>query len=130
MARPDEETRSIPLVAEEAAVETRPVETARVAVTTRTEERREWVEATLRREDVSVERVPVGRVVDAAPAVREVDGVLIVPVLEEQLVVEKRLLLKEELHIRKSVRLEEVREPVTLRSETATVTREELERES
>lgn len=130
MERPDEKPRSIPLVAEEVAVETRPVKTARVTVQTRTEERREWVEATLRREDVTVERIPIGRVVEEAPAVREEGDVLIVPVLEEQIVVEKRLLLKEELHIRKTVRLEDVREPVTLRSETATVTREELERES
>ena len=130
MERPDEKPRSIPLVAEEVAVETRPVKPARVTVQTRTEERREWVEATLRREDVTVERIPIGRVVEEAPAVREEGDVLIVPVLEEQIVVEKRLLLKEELHIRKTVRLEDVREPVTLRSETATVTREELERES
>ena len=130
MERPDEKPRSMPPDAEEVVVETRPVKTARVTVQTRTEERREWVEATLRREDVTVERIPIGRVVEEAPAVREEGDVLIVPVLEEQIVVEKRLLLKEELHIRKTVRLEDVREPVTLRSETATVTREELERES
>jgi stress response protein YsnF len=126
MSQPGDTVRAIPLVEEELAVEKRAVETARVTVATRVTERREWVEETLRREEVSVERVPVGRVVDAPPPVREEDGVLIVPVVEEELVIEKRLVLKEELRIRKDVRREQVREPVTLRAEEAVVTRESL----
>lgn len=129
MTNPRDEKRTVPLVEEEITVETRPVETGRVTVATKVEERREWVEATLRREEVTVERVPVGRVVGEAPEVREVGDVLIVPVLEEELVIEKRLVLKEELHIRRTPRLEQVREPVTLRSETAVVTREDLSKE-
>ena len=67
----------------------------------------------------------MGRVVtDALPAVREEDGVLIVPLFEEELVIEKRLILKEELHIRRNVRMDQVREPVTIRSQRAVVTRE------
>jgi len=72
---------------------------------------------------VSVERVPVGRPVEAAPPVREEDGVLIVPVLEERLVVTTQLILKEEVRITKRSRTEQVREPVTLRSERAEVER-------
>ena len=47
----------------------------------------------------------------------------IVPVFEEVLVVEKRLVLKEELHLRKCTSVEAVEAPVTLRKQTARVER-------
>ena len=126
MTQEKRQTTSMPLFEEELTVEKRAVETGRVRITTKIEERHEWVEQALRREEVSVERVPVGRVVTETPQVREEGDVLIVPILEEELVIEKRLVLKEELHVRKNMRVEEVREPVTLREEHATVTREDL----
>jgi len=55
--------------------------------------------------------------------VREEDGVLIVPVLEERLVVTTELVLKEEIRITKKSRTEMVREPVRLRSERVEVER-------
>ena len=47
----------------------------------------------------------------------------IVPVFEEVLVIEKRLMLKEKLHIRKVTSSESVAVPMTLRRETAIVER-------
>jgi uncharacterized protein (TIGR02271 family) len=52
-------------------------------------------------EEVNVEHVPIGRIVQEQEGPREEDGVYIVPVYEEQLVVVKRLLLKEEIRIRR-----------------------------
>ena len=52
-----------------------------------------------------------------------INGVTIVPVLEEVLFVEKRLVLKEELHIRRRVSSKTVEVPVTLRKERAVVER-------
>jgi hypothetical protein len=71
-----------------------------------------------------VERVPIDREVSETPSIREEDGVTIVPVVEEILVVERRLRLKEELHIKKVRRTEDVEVPVTVRSTRATVERE------
>jgi uncharacterized protein (TIGR02271 family) len=99
------------LLEEQLRVTKREVERARVVVRTRVEEREALAEADLRREDVSVERVPIGREVATAPEVREEDGVLIVPVLEEQLVVQTRLVLKEEIRISKRSRTEHVQSP-------------------
>lgn len=111
----------IPVVQETVRIEKRAVETGRVVVHKTTVERDETVEAMLLREDLQVERVPVGRVVTDAPAPRRDGDVLIVPVLEEVLVTEKRLVLKEELHIR-TVRSEQaVSETVRLRAEQVTV---------
>ena len=69
------------------------------------------------REEVEVVRVAVGRQVDAPPPPREEGDTLIIPVLEEVLVVEKRLVLVEELHVSKR-RVEERRpQSFTLRKE-------------
>ena len=43
--------------------------------------------------------------------------------IEERLIIEKQLFLKEELHIRRNVKTETVEVPVTLRSERAIVER-------
>ena len=87
----------IELVEEQLAVGKRQVERGRVVVRTRVEERDEVAEIELQQEDVSVERVARGVPVEVLPAVREEDGVLIIPVVEEQLVVTTRLILKEEI---------------------------------
>jgi stress response protein YsnF len=96
----DEET-SLPVVEEQAVVEKRTRPGATVRVTTTVTERDEEIDEELVREHVDVHRVPVGRFVDAPEPVREEGGVTIVPLYEEVLVVEKRLLLREELHLTK-----------------------------
>jgi uncharacterized protein (TIGR02271 family) len=113
------------LVEEQATVTRTEVERGRVVVRTRVEERDELVEVALRRDHVAVEHVPIGIVVETAPAVREEDGVLIVPVVEEQLVVRTQLVLREEIRITRRQHVETVREPVRLRSEHAEVVRME-----
>jgi uncharacterized protein (TIGR02271 family) len=113
----------IELAEEQLRVSKREVERGRVVIRTRVEERDEIAEAALRQEDVTVERVPIGRMIEAAPPMREEDGVLIVPVLEERLVVTTELVLKEEIRITKKSRTEIVREPVRLRSERVEIER-------
>ena len=119
----DELPERLGLVEERLEVGKRAVERGRVVVRTRVETREEVAEVDLTHEEVEVERVPVGRPVEAPPPVREEDGVLIVPVLEERLVVTTELVLKEEIRITRRSRTEHVREPVTLRSERAEVER-------
>ena len=60
-------------------------------------------------EEADVRRVPVNRVITEIPQTRQEGDVTIVPVVEEVLVVEKRLLLKEEIHIER--KRAPVREP-------------------
>jgi hypothetical protein len=60
---------------------------------------KEDIEAELLRESVEVHRVPVNEYVEAPPETRYEGDSIIIPVLEEVLVVNKRLLLKEEVVI-------------------------------
>lgn len=99
MTRPQEETLVVPVIAETFSVGKRTVVTGGVRLTKRVSEHTEIVDEPLLREAVHVERVPINRIVAETPAARYEGDVLIVPVLEEILVVEKRLMLKEEIHI-------------------------------
>ena len=79
--------------------------------------------ADLERGIVDVKRVKIDKLVDRVPATRTEGDVTIVPVVEEVLVVEKRLMLKEELHIRTHTETTTIEQPVTLRRQRATVDR-------
>jgi stress response protein YsnF len=119
----------IPIVQEEAHVSKRAVATQQVRVSTTTEEQEVLVRETLRREQVDVTRVSIGREVTEVPAVRTEGDVTIVPVFEERLVVEKRLFLVEELHVRRTASVDAVELPTTLRRTRVEVERTELDQQ-
>jgi uncharacterized protein (TIGR02271 family) len=119
----DEDRIVVPLVSEELAVTKETRQTGRVRVTTVTRQREELVDELLAREQVEVERVAVGKPVEAIPAVREEGDTIVVPIVEEILVVERRLILKEEVRLRRMRSTERHQERVTLRKQEAVVTR-------
>jgi len=97
----------------------------RATRTTRT--RNAVVEEDLAREQVVVERVSIGRVVEAVPPVRQEGDVTILSVVEEEVVVQRRLVLKEEVHFRRVRAVERHTETVPLREQQVAVTRTQLE---
>ena len=113
----------IPLFEEQLSVDKRVVETARVKVSRVTHKHDQIVDELLHHEKVEVERVPVDRPIEAMPSIRQEGDVTIVPVVEEILKVERRLVLKEEVHIRRIKTTERHQEQVTLRRQEATVSR-------
>jgi uncharacterized protein (TIGR02271 family) len=118
-----EDPDSLRLVREEASIETRRVETGRVRVRVVTHEEDETVEVPLTREHLEIERVPIGREVEAIPPRRQEGDVTIVPVVEEVIVMRRKLVLKEELHLRLARTTEQHRERVTLRRQEAVIER-------
>ncbi len=112
----------IPVLAEELEVSKRQVETGGgVRVHKSVTESERTIDEPLYIENAEVTRVPINKVVETAPPVRHAGDTTIISIVEEQLIFEKRLVLKEEIHIRKSH--ESVRRPqtVTLREEHAQV---------
>jgi uncharacterized protein (TIGR02271 family) len=91
----------VPVIAETLDVERERVTTGRVRVTKRVDQHEQVIDEPLLREEVEVERRRVDRVVDTAPPVRQEGDTTIVPLVEEVLVVEKRLMLREEIHLRR-----------------------------
>jgi uncharacterized protein (TIGR02271 family) len=120
---PDADEPTILLHAEDFAVARRSVagDTVRVETTTRT--RDHHIDEPLSHARVQVERVPIGRTVAAIPPVREEGDTTILPVVEEVIVVERRLILKEEVHIRPVQVAERHTEIVTTREQTAEICR-------
>lgn len=118
---------TIELAEETLSVDKRRIDTARVRVRVRTETDTVSPRVSLFDQHVEVERVPIGREVTEIPQIREEGEITIIPILEEIVVVEKRLILKEEVHVRRAVSHTEVTQPMTLRRQRAEVERTAIE---
>lgn len=120
------ETDVIALAAETLRVDRRDRVTGRVRVDVRTEVADHPVSMDLSRTGMRVETIEIGRTLDPGePApVQEMRGeTTVIPVLEEILVVEKRLVLKAELHLTPVTSTETVSTTVELRRQVATIDR-------
>ena len=114
----------IPVVAEEIRVGKRQVTRGAVRVHKHVTTQEKTVDATVSAEEVIVERLPINALVEGeAPQLREEDGVVIIPVLEEVLVVEKRLLLREEVRLTKRLTQSSTPQTVLLRQEVVDIER-------
>jgi stress response protein YsnF len=113
----------VPVSREEVEVTKREVETARVRVEKRIVEREHAVEATLRREQVDVERVAKDEEVEGPLPPREEGDCLVIPVVEEYLVVQKRWKLTGEVRIRRRATQHAHQEHMTLRAEDVRIVR-------
>ena len=116
----------IPVVREEVRVEKQAVDTGRgVRIHKTVAELPCHIDERLLRDEVEVSHVPVDRIVplDAAPATRYEGETLVVPILEEVLVVERRVRIKEELRITRTRREEHHAETVMLKAEQVSVER-------
>ena len=122
----DDTATKIPIVEEQAAVSVREAVTGRVRVSTETETFAEVVRQDLRGMRTEVVRMPINRTLEVGetpPDPRTEGDVMIIPIFEEVIVVEKRLVLKEELHITQQITTETVEVPVELRRQRAVVER-------
>jgi uncharacterized protein (TIGR02271 family) len=113
----------MPVLVEELDVQKRLVKTGKVRITKVVRERETLVDEPLFHDKVAITRVPIQRVVDGPVPVREDNGTTIISVVEEVLVVEKRWMLREEIHIRKQRIETHQPQRITLRSEEVQVER-------
>jgi stress response protein YsnF len=117
---------TIPVHQEQVDVSIRTVDTGRgVRVTTSVTEHPFEVDETLHRDDVEISHVAVGQFVTGTdvPAPRYEGDTYIIPIIEEVLVVERRLRIKEEVHITKVKREDRHTETVFLKAEEVRVER-------
>ncbi len=75
------------------------IETGNVRINKVVREEEQIVEASLLKDVVDIRRVPIDRVIDEPVSTRYEGETLVIPVVEEVLIVEKRYLLKEEIHV-------------------------------
>ena len=125
---PDQEQQPedlhIPLHVEEVSVSRRETEKGNVQIALITGAREQLIEEELTHVRVEIERVPIGRTIEVLPPIGQEGDITIIPVVEEVVVVERRLVLKEEIRVRRVSTKEQHRETVVLRQQEAVVTRE------
>ena len=114
----------IPVVQEQLNIGKREIESGRVVVTVAPEIHKKVIDLPVMEETAIIERVPVNRVVEKTEGPRQEGDVTVVPVYEEVLVVEKRLVLKEEIRIARQRRTRQDRREVELRSDKVETRRE------
>ncbi|MDQ2746795.1 MAG: YsnF/AvaK domain-containing protein [Acidobacteriota bacterium] len=90
----------VPLLEEQLKIARQKVLTGGVRVHKTVQERTETVDEPTLREEVEFERVPINQFVAAPPEIRREGDVMIVPLVEEVLVIEKKLVLREEIRIK------------------------------
>jgi uncharacterized protein (TIGR02271 family) len=116
----------LPVIEETAHVRRVATTTGKVAVTKSVQERIETIDEPLITEEVTVERVTINRPVDEAPTIRHDGDTLVIPLLEEEMVVEKRLVLREEVRVRKLSKETHSPQEVSLRSEQIEISRQPI----
>lgn len=92
---------TIPIIEETLQVEKRVVETGTVRLHKRVQDYQETLDEPLIVRTFDVERVALNRPVESTPTVRQEGETTIYPLIEEQLVLKKQLILKEEVRITK-----------------------------
>ncbi|GAB3813522.1 YsnF/AvaK domain-containing protein [Pontibacter rugosus] len=125
---PDLETshtsETIPVVEETVEVGKKVVETGRVRISKQVREDEVDVDLPMVHEEIDVKRVPVNTQVETAPPpVRYEGDVMIIPVVREEVVVQKRLVVVEELHVTKKKIQTNETQKVVLRKEEINVDR-------
>jgi uncharacterized protein (TIGR02271 family) len=113
----------IPIIEEEVTVQKHIVATGKVNITKRVRELEETVDVPSYRGEVNINRVPVNMFVDELPSIRHEGDTMIIPIVQEQVVMIKKLLLVEELHVENRVIETHHPQKVTLLKEEIEVNR-------
>jgi uncharacterized protein (TIGR02271 family) len=116
----------IPVIEERLEIGKREVETGRVRVRKRVSEQEQTVDEPLLADEITIERVPLNRVVDQAEPARVEGDTTVIPLFEERIVIEKRLVLREEVRITKRRIERRAPQRVTVQREEVTVERVDM----
>lgn len=111
----------VPVIEETAEISKRVVQRGTVRVSKVVSEREEIVPASLAQDEIEIEHIARDQYLDKPAETRREGDTLIIPVMEEVLVVEKRLVLREEIHIRRRTKNVSTEERVKLRREEVRV---------
>lgn len=126
-AQPFTESARISVVEEQLHVGKDVVETGRVRISKRIHETTEHIDLPLIREEYDIERIPVNAYVTQAPAATRYEGdTLVIPVLQEVVVTETRLLLVEEIRLTKRQVHSRLTQDIPLRREEVSIEREDV----
>ena len=114
---------SVNVLEEQARIEKEHVEKGKLRITKKVNEETETVTVPVTSEEATIERIPVNKIVETVPQVRHEGDTIIIPVVKEVTVVEKKLLLVEEVHVKKHTIKKEEKRTIPLRKEEVIIER-------
>lgn len=114
----------IPVIEEQLHIEKRVEKAGTVRISKQVTEYEQPVAITLLDEEIQVDRVAINQFIDSPPPALRYEGeTMIIPIVKEVAVLEKRLMLVEELHIVKRQNQKQETQQVKLKKEEVTVER-------
>jgi len=118
------ESRKIPIIQEQVQINKEVIESSTVRITKSVHEVEEMYNIPISYEEHDVQRVTLNQYVDSAPpAIRYEGDTMIIPILREEVVVQKRLMLVEEVRVTKRQVEKTIQQPVKLLREELNVER-------
>jgi uncharacterized protein (TIGR02271 family) len=117
-----ERSDKLPVLEEQLHLGVRREETGKVRAYKKVHEEDLIVSGPVTNDELHVERIPLNQYIDGAPpAVRYEGETMIIPVVKEEVVVQTRLVLVEEVHITRKRVESTVEQPITVRKEEVIV---------
>jgi uncharacterized protein (TIGR02271 family) len=113
----------VPIIEEHLQVGVRKEELGKVRAVKQVHEEDLIVSGPVYSEDIQIDRVPLNQYVETAPQVRHEGNTTIIPVVKEEVVVQTRLVLVEEVRITRRQVETMIEKPVTLRKEEIKIER-------
>jgi uncharacterized protein (TIGR02271 family) len=114
----EKDSVSIPVIEEKLKIEKEIVVTGKVRITKKVDEHEELINIPLAQEEIVVEHIPLNKYIDTQPEPVRYEGeTMIIPVIKEVLIVEKRILLVEEIRITKRINQTNESQQIMLRKE-------------
>jgi uncharacterized protein (TIGR02271 family) len=115
----------IPVVEENIHIDKRIMDADKVRISKKVNTEDVTVNVPTTHEEVTVKHIAVNQYVDSPPSVKQEGDVTIIPIVKEVLVVEKRLMLVEEVHVTKRRVETSVAQNETLRKEEVIIDRDQ-----
>jgi uncharacterized protein (TIGR02271 family) len=123
----EEKSPVLPVFEEKVTIGKKLVEKAKVRLAKTVSEHVETYDVPVSEEKIEVKRIPKNEIIDVVPdGVRYEGDIMIIPVLKEVAVIEKRLMLVEEIHVSKYKYDQTETREVVLRTEDVRVERTEI----
>jgi uncharacterized protein (TIGR02271 family) len=118
MKRKSEDPPSLNVLHEQVNIDKETVVSGKVVIRKNVYEENEMITVSVSHEEVKIKKVAINKYVDAAPEIRYEGETTIIPVIKEVLIVEKKLLLVEEVHVTKNVVTETIEHTVPVRKKS------------
>ena len=123
MKKKKEDILPLNVLHETANVDKKTVTSGKVIIHKKVHEEEETVAVPVAQEELEIKKVAVNKYVDTVPVARQEGDTMIIPVVKEVVVIEKKLLLIEEVHVTKHILQQTQEQTVPLRREEIEIER-------